>query len=97
MAEVFRGSDPLKAVLLHAHENGAPRILKIGTSDSVLREMEVWNAMSAQHHGNKKDTHLVPLKHLQFKDAAVVQVGDISGGSSVPISHLRSAILITHY
>jgi hypothetical protein len=45
VADMYRASDPSKAVLLHAHENGAPRILKIGTKENLVQELEVWDAV----------------------------------------------------
>jgi hypothetical protein len=53
VAEVFRGSDLSKSVLLHAHENGAPRIVKIATEKSILHEYEVWSAVEATNQQDK--------------------------------------------
>jgi hypothetical protein len=93
VAEVFRGSDPSKAVLLHAHENGAPRILKIATEKYILHECEVWSAVEATNQ--QSDAYLVPIKKCLF-ESATVDIGDISGGSSTHPA-VRCGILMKHY
>jgi serine/threonine protein kinase len=93
VAEVFRGSDPSKAVLLYAHENGTPRILKIATEKSILHECEVWSAVEATNQ--QSDAYLVPIKKCLF-ESATVDIGDISGGSSTHPA-VRCGILMKHY
>ena len=94
VADVFRGSDPSKAVLLHAHERGNPRILKIANQQSIQHELEVWNAVADYNEQNS--CHLVPLRQLKF-ESAQLEIGDIFGGASVVYPNTRSGVLMTHY
>ena len=92
VADVFRGSDPSKAVLLHAHRNGRPHILKVATDKSILHEYEVWNSVKTVQQG---DAYLVPLEKVEFESAAI-EIDDISGGSSAHAS-VRCGVLMKHY
>jgi serine/threonine protein kinase len=92
VAELFKGSDPSKAVLLHAHECGNPRILKIATQLSIEHELEVWNAVA--DYNEQHSAHLVPLRKLEFARTQI-EIGDMSGGASV--QYTRSGLLMTHY
>ena len=68
VADIFRGSDPSKAILLHAHENGAPRILKVATDKSIRHEWDVWSAVKASSSvsGNEA-SYLVSVQLIQFE------------------------------
>lgn len=96
VADVFRGSEPSKAVLLHANERGNPRILKITTQKCTEHEMEVWNAAVLANADAGKPRHLVPIRELKF-ESSHLEVGDLSGGSSIPYPIVRSGILMIHY
>jgi serine/threonine protein kinase len=94
VAGLYQGSDPSKAILLYANERGIPRILKIGTENSTNHELQVWREInpSDQH----QDSHLVPLKWLDFQSGAIIQIGDVFvGSSSTPV--VRGGILMKHY
>ena len=93
VADVFRGSDPSKAVLLHAHENGVPRILKIATEESICHEWDVFSAVSSSSHD--ENTFLVNVKLLKFESAEIT-LGDYSGGHS---NHppTRCGLLMKHF
>lgn len=93
VAEVFRGSDPSKAVLLHAHRNGAPHILKIATEKSIMHEYEVWSAVEATNQ--QSDAYLVPLEKVIFEQATI-EIDDISGGFSAH-PPVRCGVLMKHY
>ena len=95
VAELFRGSDPSKAILLHAHERGEPRILKIGTPGNTQHELQVWNAIAASTDQGQR-SHLVPIHELKFQSAAIVHVGNAFGGSSAE-PPVRGGILMKHY
>eukprot|EP00977_Amphora_coffeiformis_P011494 scaffold2767_cov177-Amphora_coffeaeformis.AAC.68 len=79
VADVCIGSDPSKAVLLHAHENGAPRILKIATEKSIRHEFDVFSAVASSSHD--EHTFLVNVQLLQF-ESAEIELGDFTGGDS---------------
>ena len=85
VANVFRGggADPSKAVLLCAHQNGIPRILKVATAESIRHENSVWSAIQAlvANQQHLQPHHLVPLDMVKFVSATIV-VGDVFGGSS---------------
>ena len=95
VAELFRGSDPSKAILLHAHERGDPRILKIGTQGNTQHELQVWNAIATSTDQGQR-SHLVPIRELKFQSAAIVHVGNSFGGSSAE-PPVRGGILMKHY
>jgi hypothetical protein len=67
VAELFPGSDPSKAILLHAFENGEPRILKISSESSLQHELHVWNDLTGAAESEKHNAHLVPLDKLRFQ------------------------------
>jgi serine/threonine protein kinase len=97
VADLFRGSDPSKAVLLHAHENGIPRILKVGTEESILHEYCVWSAVEAiANEQHLRHHHLVPLTKVHF-DSATIEIGDVFGGSSTHPPPIRCGLLMKHY
>lgn len=96
VADIFRGSDPSKAVLLHAHENGIPRILKVATDKSIRHEWNVWSAVTAAlKPGQAEASYLVSVQLLLF-ESAEIEVGDISGGS---YHHppTRCSLLMKHF
>jgi hypothetical protein len=96
VADLFRGSDPSKAILLQAHEHGEPRFLKIGSASSMQHELQVWEAVAGSASGQHQNAaHLVPLKGVEFISADI-QVGDVFGGSSGAPS-VRRGILMRHY
>jgi Protein kinase domain len=93
VAGVYRGSDPSKAVLLHACEKGVPRTLKIATEKSILHEYQVWSAVEAT--GQQTKAYLVPLEKVHFESAAI-EIGDISCGSS-SCPPVRCGLLMKYY
>lgn len=95
VADIFRGSDPSKAILLHAHENGAPRILKVATDKSIRHEWGVWSAVNAVCASGNEDSYLVGVQLIQF-ESAEIEVGDFSGeGSHHPPT--RCGLLMKHF
>lgn len=96
VAEVFSGSDPSKAVLLHAHEHGAPRILKIATDKSIRHEWEVFSAVASFNRLDEDaETFLVTVKLLEF-ESAEIELGDFSGGDSLHPTP-RCGLLMKHF
>lgn len=93
VADVFRGSDPSKAVLLHAHENGVPRILKIAAETSIRHEWDVYSAVASSNHG--ENTFLVKVQLLHF-ESAEIELGDFTEGHS---HHppTRCGLLMKHF
>ena len=95
VAELFRGSDPSKAILMHAFENGEPRILKIAAESSIQHELHVWNEVVVAAESEEHTAHLVPLNELRFQ-ATTDHVGDAFGGSSAQAG-VRRGLLMIHY
>jgi hypothetical protein len=97
VADVFRGAGASNAVLLHAHQNGIPRILKVATEESIGHEYSVWSAVQAlvANQQHIQPHHLVPLDMVQFVSATIV-TGDVFAGST---SHPapRCGLLMKHY
>jgi hypothetical protein len=79
VADVFRGSDPSKAVLLHAHD-GAPRFLKIAAEKSIRQEWDVFSAVTSSS-SHDEQTFLVKVQLLEF-ESAEIELGDCRGGHS---------------
>lgn len=94
VAGIFRGSDPSRAVLLQAHENGVPRIIKVATAESIRREWEVFSAVSSTCSLDA-ETYLVNLRLLQF-ESAEIELGDYEGGDSFHPT-TRCGLLMKHY
>eukprot|EP00523_Entomoneis_sp_CCMP467_P014755 CAMPEP_0168785636 /NCGR_PEP_ID=MMETSP0725-20121227/10853_1 /TAXON_ID=265536 /ORGANISM="Amphiprora sp., Strain CCMP467" /LENGTH=357 /DNA_ID=CAMNT_0008835749 /DNA_START=70 /DNA_END=1146 /DNA_ORIENTATION=+ len=94
VADVFHAPDPSKAVLLHAHEHGVPRILKIATDKSIRHEWDVFSAVTPSS-SHDEETFLVNVRLLQF-ESAEIELGDYSGGHS---NHppTRCGLLMKHF
>jgi serine/threonine protein kinase len=94
VGEIFGGADNARSIILEAFEDGNPCLLKITDTTSIDHEMSVWEAI----RGNDGDQqNLVPLKKLEFISAAVVQVGNLSGGYNDTQGDFRAGILMRKF
>jgi hypothetical protein len=76
VGEVYAGAFSCNTVLLHAHEQGEARILKVGTVETVDHEFSVWEAISK---GDKDYEYLVPLRKIVFERGTKIEVGSKVG------------------
>lgn len=95
MAQLYRESNPSKAVLLHAHEDGEPWILKFGIKRSVNDEYQVWKAVQSTGINEQSAVHLVPLTLVRF-ETSTISIGDTISGNFVVHSR-RCGVLMKHY
>lgn len=93
IADIFPGTDTTKSIILEAFEDGSPCLLKITDTQSIDHEMSVWEAISQVTPCDG----LVPLKRLDFTKAAIVQVGNLSGGYNSLEQEHCSGILMEKY
>lgn len=92
VAEPYQASDPSKAVLMQAFRDGIPMILKIGSPDSLRKEMGV---MERIRHG-ANENNLVVIEELEFQ-SATIEITGTDGSLFVPYSRARSGMLMQHY
>jgi hypothetical protein len=93
---VFKGGDPSASVLMYAHKNGTPHILKISTASNIAHEINVWNTVRTAI--GLTTSHLVPLEEVAFDGVNTnIEIGDFDGTSSIPYSRIRSGLLMKHF
>jgi serine/threonine protein kinase len=96
IGDIYPGTDTTKSIILEAYEDGSPCLLKITDIKSIDHEMSVWEAIEQIAPRDRKN-HLAPLKRLDFKKAAIVNVGNLASGFSSLTEEQYSGILMEKY
>ena len=94
VGEICAGTDTSKSIILEAFEDGSPCLLKITERESIDHEISVWEAVNA----SSRDTaHLVPLRKLEFKKTANVQVKNLARRYADLPGDYKAGILMQKY